>query len=107
MRWLASLTLLLFLAALVKAADWEDASKEGRWLVRRKRAAKEQEELVRRKRDAEQDEDEDDVAPEDGLFDLLTSSEESSEGEVVPKEKVISKFVKKIYEMIAVHRAGG
>ena len=55
MRWLASLTLLLFLSGLVKAGDWEDTAKEGRWLVRRKRAAKEEEELQRRKREAMQD----------------------------------------------------
>merc|ERR1719318_1393247 len=83
MRWSASIACLLFLSGLVKAGDWEDTGKGGRWLVRRKRAAEEQEELVRRKRDAEQDEDGEDVPHEDGLFDFLTSSE----GEVVPKEK--------------------
>ena len=101
MRWLASINLLLFLSGLVKAGDWEDTGKGGRWLVRRNRAA-EEEELSRRKRDAELDEDEDedeeeeDVShEEEGLLDFLApSSKENSEGEVVPKEKVSLKFVK-------------
>ena len=99
MRWLASINLLLFLSGLVKAGDWEDTGKGGRWLVRRNRAAGE-EELSRRKRDAELDEDEDeeeeDVSHEEGeLLDFLApSSKENSEGEVVPKEKVSLKFVK-------------
>ena len=103
MRWLASINLLLFLSGLVKAGDWEDTGKGGRWLVRRNRAA-EEEELLRRKRDAELDEDEDedeeeeeeDVSHEEGeLLDFLApSSKENSEGEVVPKEKVSLKFVK-------------
>ena len=95
MRWLASINLLLFLSGLVKAGDWEDTGKGGRWLVRRNRAA-EEEELSRRKRDAELDEDEEDVShEEEGLLDFLApSSKENSEGEVVPKEKVSLKFVK-------------
>ena len=88
MRWLASINLLLFLSGLVKAGDWEDTGKGGRWLVRRNRAA-EEEELSRRKRDAELDEDEDVSHEEEGLLDFLApSSKENSEGEVVPKEKV-------------------
>ena len=66
MRWLASINLLLFLSGLVKAGDWEDTGKGGRWLVRRNRAA-EEEELSRRKRDAELDEDEDEDEDEEDV----------------------------------------
>ena len=114
MRWLACFTCLLFLSGLlVKAEDWEeDTAKEGRWLIRSKRAAKEEEkeEVVRRKRDVEQDEEEVEDLTEDGLFNHLTNSETSSEGEVVPKErvgslKVCQRFL--LHEMIAVLGAGG
>ena len=91
MRWLACFTCLLFLSGLlVKAKDWEeDTAKEGRWLIRSKRAVKEEkEEVVRRRRDVEQDEEEVEGLTDDRLFDRLTSSETSSEGEVVPKERV-------------------
>ena len=112
MRWLACFTCLLFLSGLlVKAKDWEeDTAKEGRWLIRSKRAAKEKEEVVRRKRDVEQDEEEVEDLTDDRLFDEITNSETSSEGEVVPKERVGSLKVCQsclLHEMIAVLRAGG
>ena len=112
MRWLACFTCLLFLSGLlVKAKDWEeDTAKEGRWLIRSKRAAKEEkEEEVRRKRDIEDEEVVEDLT-DDRLFGDLTNSETSSEGEVVPKERVgylnfCQSFL--LHEMIAVLRAGG
>ena len=101
MRWLACFTCLLLLSGLLaKAVEWEeDTAKEGRWLIRRKRAAKE--EVVRRKRDVIQEDEEveevvrrkgdvEEGEEEDGLFDHLTNSESNSdsEGEIVPKERV-------------------
>ena len=81
MRWLAPLSLLLF---LVKAEDWEDTledtAKEGRWLVRRKRAAEKELDIPVPDEDGDkyEDADEDPEPLEEG----------DSEGEIVPKEKV-------------------
>ena len=97
MRWLASFSLLFFLSLLVKAEDWEDTledtAKEGRWLVRRKRAAKEQEKVVRKKRETDASEidsggDEGGDKYEDAEEDPEPLDEGGSEGEIVPKEKV-------------------